>query len=67
MCFKQMLAIGQMQSDYSLRNPPGTVWHHPGDNPDVMRLLRVEELANLHIQPVLHPNGAGGYRKIYVP
>jgi len=44
-------------------NPPGTVWHHPVDNPSVMRLLRTGEHTNPLLQPTLHPgpNGTGGF------
>ncbi|MEO0510253.1 MAG: RHS repeat-associated core domain-containing protein [Verrucomicrobiota bacterium] len=44
-------------------NPPGAVWHHPIDNPNVMQLLRTGEHTNPMLQPVLHPgpNGTGGF------
>jgi len=49
----------------SLINPPGAVWHHPVDNPGVMRLLRTSEHTNPMLQPVLHPNNIGGYGTFY--
>lgn len=47
----------------SLLNPPGVVWHHPIDNPGVLRLLRQGEHTNPLLQPVLHPgpNRTGGF------
>jgi hypothetical protein len=64
---KQVIPSGHQQSEHSLRNPPGTVWHHPGNKTDVLHLLRFEEHTHPLLQPVLHPNGVGGYRKNYVP
>jgi hypothetical protein len=49
----------------SLLNPPGTVWHHPVDNVDVVQLLFGPEHANSQLQHVLHPNGVGGYGVFY--
>jgi hypothetical protein len=46
-------------------NPPGAVWHHPIENPSVMRLLRTSEHNNPLLQPVLHPKGVGGYSTFY--
>lgn len=50
-------------SGRNLLNPPGTQWHHPIDNPNVMQLLRTGEHTNPMLQPVLHPgpNGTGGF------
>ncbi len=47
----------------NLLNPPGAVWHHPIDNPGVLRLLRQGEHTNPLLQPVLHPgpNRTGGF------
>jgi hypothetical protein len=49
----------------ALLNPPGAVWHHPSGNPDVMQLLRSGEHSNSLLQPILHPNGIGGYGSYY--
>ena len=55
-----------MQSGASaLKNPPGTVWHHPVENPSVMRLLQQTEHTTPQLQPVLHPDGIGGYGTFY--
>ena len=50
-------------SGRNLLNPPGAVWHHPIENPSVMRLLRTSEHNNPLLQPVLHPgpNRTGGF------
>ncbi|WP_438483189.1 RHS repeat-associated core domain-containing protein [Oleiharenicola lentus] len=48
-------------------NPPGTVWHHPVDNPNVVQLLRQLEHTNPALQPVLHPQGIGGFGTFYGP
>ena len=46
-----------------LINPPGTVWHHPIENPNTLRLLLKDEHTNPLLQKVLHPgpNGTGGF------
>jgi hypothetical protein len=44
-----------------LVNPPNTVWHHPVDNPDVLRLLRSSEHQNRLLKGVLHPDNVGGF------
>ena len=54
-------------SGSSFLNPPGTVWHHPFDNPDVMQLLRTGEHTAPSLQPVLHPGGVGGFGNFYGP
>jgi hypothetical protein len=59
--------LGHMQTGRNLLNPPGTVWHHPFDNPSVMQLLRSTEHTAPSLQPVLHPNGIGGYGTFYGP
>ncbi len=61
--------LQHMRSGKSLLNPPGTVWHHPIETPNVMRLLRVGEHTNPALQPVLHPgpNGIGGFGTFYGP
>jgi hypothetical protein len=56
-----------MQSGKSLLNPPGAVWHHPAGNPNVMQLLRVGEHTNPALQPLLHPDGIGGFGNFYGP
>jgi RHS repeat-associated protein len=48
-------------------NPPGTVWHHPFDNPDVMQLLRTSEHTAPSLQSILHPGGVGGFGNFYGP
>ena len=48
-----------------LLNPPGTVWHHPIDNSNVLQLLRATEHTNPLLQPVLHPGGIGGFANFY--
>ena len=57
--------LGHMSSGKSLLNPPGTVWHHPVENPSVMRLLRSTEHTNPLTQPTLHPQGVGGFGTYY--
>ena len=54
-------------SGSSYLNPPGTVWHHPFDNPNVMQLLRTSEHTAPSLQPVLHPGGVGGFGNFYGP
>lgn len=54
-------------SGSSYLNPPGTVWHHPFDNPNVMQLLRTGEHTSPSLQPVLHPGGVGGFGNFYGP
>ena len=44
-----------------LKNPPGTQWHHPKDNPNVMQLLRTEVHQNKSLQSYLHKDGTGGF------
>ena len=44
-----------------LLNPPNTAWHHPVDNPDVLRLLRTSEHQNELLQDLLHPDNIGGF------
>jgi RHS repeat-associated protein len=59
--------LGHMQSGRGLLNPPGSVWHHPVDNPSVMQLLRRSEHTSPSLQHLLHPNGIGGYGTFYGP
>lgn len=59
--------LQHMQSGRSLLNPPGTVWHHPANNPNVMQLLRTGEHTAPSLQPVLHPGGVGGFGNFYGP
>jgi hypothetical protein len=54
-------------SGSSYLNPPGTVWHHPFDNPNVMQLLRTGEHTAPSLQPVLYPGGVGGFGNFYGP
>jgi hypothetical protein len=49
----------------ALLNPPSAVWHHPAETPGVMQLLRKTEHTNLRLQPVLHPEGIGGFGNFY--
>jgi hypothetical protein len=49
----------------NLLNPPGTIWHHPIDNPNVVQLLRTREHTNPVLQPLLHPGGIGGFANFY--
>ncbi|MDY6903120.1 MAG: RHS repeat-associated core domain-containing protein [Thermodesulfobacteriota bacterium] len=48
-----------------LKNPPGTEWHHPVDNPDVMHLLKKGEHRNSQLKDVLHPDNIGGFGTHY--
>lgn len=48
-------------------NPPGAVWHHPIDNPNALQLLRQVEHTTPALQPVLHPQGIGGFGTFYGP
>jgi RHS repeat-associated protein len=57
--------LNHMQSGRGLLNPPGTVWHHPVNNPNTMYLLQAGEHTNPALQPVLHPNGIGGFGNFY--
>jgi hypothetical protein len=60
--------IGQMRTGRSgLRNPTGTVWHHPIENPGVIQLLRREVHRAPELQPTLHPGpqNRGGYGTFY--
>ena len=51
-----------MQSGKSaLKNPPGTQWHHPKDNPNVMQLLRKEVHQDKSLQNYLHKDVTGGF------
>ncbi len=59
--------LQHMESGRNLLNPPGTVWHHPFDNPNVMQLLRTSEHTAPPLQPVLHPGGVGGFGSFYGP
>jgi hypothetical protein len=43
------------------------VWHHPPNNPGVMQLLRKGEHTSPTLQPILHPNGVGGFGNFYGP
>ncbi|MEM9387142.1 MAG: RHS repeat-associated core domain-containing protein [Pseudomonadota bacterium] len=45
----------------ALRNPPGTEWHHPLDNPAVMQLLRREVHRDPDLREILHPDNIGGF------
>jgi hypothetical protein len=64
---KDVLTHMESGSGSNLLNPPGTVWHHPFDNPDVLQLLRSTEHTNPLLQPVLHPGpgGIGGFGNFY--
>jgi hypothetical protein len=57
--------LQHMESGGNLLNPPGTVWHHPYDNPDVMHLLRSSEHTTPTLQSTLHPDGIGGFGNYY--
>ena len=57
--------ISHMSSGRNLLNPPGTVWHHPADNANVVQLLRSTEHTNPLTQPILHPRGIGGFGTHY--
>ncbi len=45
----------------ALKNPPGTQWHHPKDNPNVMQLLRKDVHQDKSLQNYLHKDGTGGF------
>ena len=55
--------LAHMRSGKGLLNPPGAIWHHPVENPGVVRLLRTSEHNNPLLQSVLHPgpNRTGGF------
>jgi hypothetical protein len=57
--------LSYMRSGKNLLNPQGTVWHHPANNPNVMQLLRRSEHINPDLQPILHPDGIGGFGTFY--
>ena len=57
--------LGHMRSGKGLLNPPGTVWHHPADNPSVMQLLMKATHTNPLLQSILHPGGIGGFGAFY--
>jgi RHS repeat-associated protein len=57
--------LQHMQSGSSLLNPPGTVWHHPFDNPNAVQLLRNEVHTDPALQNLLHPDGIGGFGNYY--
>lgn len=59
--------LEHMKSGRKLLNPPGTVWHHPANNPNMVQLLRRSEHTAPSLQPVLHPGGIGGFRSFYGP
>ena len=59
--------LQHMQSGRNLLNPSGTVWHHPVNNPNVMQLLQRSEHTTPALQPVLHPDGVGGFGNFYGP
>ena len=52
-------------SGSSYLNPPGTVWHHPFDNPNIMQLLQTSEHTAPSLQSILHPGGVGGFGRFY--
>jgi YD repeat-containing protein len=59
-------AAAQMRTGRSgLRNPLGTEWHHPVDNPDVMILLRRQVHRDPALQSILHPENIGGFGTFY--
>jgi hypothetical protein len=60
-----VLAHMESGSGRNLLNPPGTVWHHPINNHNVLQLLRTTEHTNPLLQPLLHPGGTGGYVNFY--
>jgi RHS repeat-associated protein len=57
--------LKHMESGKRLLNPPGTVWHHPVENQDVVRLLRRSVHQDPALQSTLHPGGIGGYGQFY--
>ncbi|CAN7281778.1 hypothetical protein LJR129_001375 [Acidovorax sp. LjRoot129] len=57
--------LQHMQAGRSLKNPPGTVWHHPVDNASAVQLLRQGEHTNPALQHLLHPEGIGGFGTFY--
>jgi len=48
-----------------LLNPPGAVWHHPGSRAGVVQLLKRQEHSDRLLQPILHPEGIGGFGTFY--
>ncbi len=48
-----------------LKNPPGTEWHHPKENPGYMQLLKKEVHRDKGLQNILHRDGTGGYADYY--
>jgi hypothetical protein len=68
--FGEMLGVedvlGQMRKGRgALRNPPGTEWHHPVDDPYVMLLLRRQVHRDPALQDLLHPGNIGGFGTHY--
>lgn len=57
--------LRHMSSGKRLLNPPGTVWHHPASRPNMTQLLRATEHTNPQLQPILHPEGVGGFGAHY--
>jgi RHS repeat-associated protein len=45
------------------RNPQGTEWHHPPDDPGHMELLRRRVHRAKDLQEILHPSGRGGFSR----
>ncbi|HUT18235.1 MAG TPA: hypothetical protein VM366_03670 [Anaerolineae bacterium] len=61
--------MAHMQSGASraLLNPPGAVWHHPWDDPEIVQLLMRTEHVAPELQSILHPGRLGGYVRHYGP
>lgn len=57
--------VRHMESGKNLLNPPGTEWHHPHNDPSIVRLLRKDEHAAAEFQSILHPDGVGGFGTYY--
>ncbi|MFT7878974.1 MAG: RHS repeat-associated core domain-containing protein [Sulfurimonas sp.] len=58
--------LDHMKSGKSaLKNPLGTVWHHPKDKSNRMQLLRKKVHTDPELQDVLHGGGTGGYADFY--
>jgi RHS repeat-associated protein len=57
------VAVYMRNGRSALRNPPATEWHHPIDNPKVMRLLRRQVHRHPELQNILHsgPKRTGGF------
>ena len=57
------LAAHMRSGKVGLKNPIGTEWHHPINDPDAIYLLRRQVHRDPALQPILHPENIGGFSK----